>query len=216
MNQKLDAHGRRHLRRMPGRQEFSGFRFDAEGHDRVAILVGGEQESAGGIDPETARSFSPGRFMADACESSGTLIDPVDHDAVVTPVRTVDKRPRRRDLDIGAGARSAVTLRECGKDMQHSERSFPAVIRQARQCGVELVDEKRKSAAGVESYVAWTGPRLHLDPGDFIRLQHPPLRVERIGHQFVQSEIGNEREPAGIIERDRVCMWALLAGGIDA
>ena len=86
MNQKLDAHGRRHLHHMPRRQEFPGFRFDLERHDRIAVLVGDEQEPAAGINPETARSFSPGRFMANVREPSGTLIDPVDHDAVVTPV----------------------------------------------------------------------------------------------------------------------------------
>ena len=60
MNQKLDAHGRRHLYRMPRRQEFPGSRFDVERHDRVAVMVGGEQESVVGINPETARSFTPG------------------------------------------------------------------------------------------------------------------------------------------------------------
>ena len=126
---KLDAHGRRHLRRMARRQEFPGLRFDAERHDRVAVLVGSEEKSAVGINPETTRSFSPGWFMAYVSESSGTLIDPVDHDAVVTPVRTVDERSPWRDLDIGAGALSLVTLRECGNDLQHFKRPSPAVIR---------------------------------------------------------------------------------------
>ena len=85
--QKLYAHGRRHVHRMARWQEFSASRFDAERHDRIAVLVGSEQESAVRINPETARSFSPGRFMAYISESSGTLMDPVDHDAVVTPVR---------------------------------------------------------------------------------------------------------------------------------
>jgi hypothetical protein len=41
-------------------QEFPGFRFDLERHDRVAILIGREQEPAGRINRETARSFSKG------------------------------------------------------------------------------------------------------------------------------------------------------------
>src|SRR5512136_414399 len=153
--------------------------------------------------------------MAYVRESSSTLIDPVDHDAVVTPVRTVDERSPWRDLDVGAGALSLVTLRERRNDLQHLERSSLAVIRQTRQRRVELIDKKREFPAEVESHVAWTGPRLHLDPRDLIRLQHAPLRAELIGHHFVQSEIRNEREPAGLIKRNRVRMRAMLADGID-
>ena len=95
MQEKLYTHGRRDLRHVPCRQEFSGLGFDAKRHDRVGILVGGEHESASGIDPETARGLSLGGFMTYVSESPGPLIDLVDHDTVVTPVRTVDKRSRR-------------------------------------------------------------------------------------------------------------------------
>ena len=107
---------------MSCRLESSDLWFNAKRHDAVGILIGDEQESAGGIDPETARSLSPGGFMTYVCKSSGALIDPEDHKAVVTPVRAVDKCSRRRDLDIAACALTAEPLRECGNNLQLFER----------------------------------------------------------------------------------------------
>jgi len=94
-SQEFHAHGRRHLRNMAGGLQLSALRIDPEAHDRIAVLVGREQEPAGGIDAEAARSLPSSRLMANAAQAAGQRLDLVDHDAVVAPVRRVDKRSRR-------------------------------------------------------------------------------------------------------------------------
>jgi hypothetical protein len=50
--------------------------------------------------------------MTDAAESAGALIDFINDNAVMSPIGTVEKLPRRRDLQIGTGAGSAEILRQ--------------------------------------------------------------------------------------------------------
>src|SRR5208282_2682137 len=107
--------------------EPSGTRVDAECHDRIGILVGREQEPARGIDAETAWRLSLSRCAIDKGQYPAASIDPVDRDAVVTSIRSVDEHARRRDLDIGAGARSAKPFRERGDNLQLLERPGLAV-----------------------------------------------------------------------------------------
>ena len=154
--------------------------------------------------------------MADAREPSRALIDLVDRKAVVPPVRAIDKSARRSHLDIGAGALPPKILRQRRDDLQFLESSTPAVIRQDRHRGIQLVDEVGPLAVGMEHQMTRTGPRLHLKPGNRIRFQHPPPGIQAINQELVQSEIGHEGKAIGGVQCDRVGMGTRLAGGVDA
>src|ERR1035437_2172559 len=213
----MDLHtiGRGYVRNMSRRPEISGRRVDAECHDSIGILVGREQEPARGIDAETTWRLSLSRLVIDIGQSSGALIDPVYRYAVVTSIRSVDEHARRRDLDIGAGAVATKPLGKGGDNLQLFECPGLAVECHGCHRGVELIDEIGKLAPWMESDVAWTGARFHLDPGNTIRFQHSSLRIELVDEQLVQSEIWNERVAVRPIERDRVRMRTILADRID-
>jgi len=55
------------------------------------LLVGSEQELAGGVDAEVARGGAPGGLVAKRGQLTVLLVDPEHGDAVVAAVRAVEK-----------------------------------------------------------------------------------------------------------------------------
>ena len=55
------------------------------------MLVGSEQELAGGVDAEVARSGAPGGLVAKRGQLTVLLVDPEHGDAVVAAVRAIEK-----------------------------------------------------------------------------------------------------------------------------
>ena len=93
--EEFDAHRRRYRRDVSGGFEFSAFLVDAEAHDRIAILVGRQQEMPLGIEGKIPWCSSSGRNMADPTEQPAGAVYPVDDDAVVTTVRGIHEAPAR-------------------------------------------------------------------------------------------------------------------------
>src|SRR5665647_1605417 len=87
--EEFHTHRRRHRRDMPGRFERSALLVETEEHNRVAVLVSCQQESPFRIQREIPRSSSLARGMADQTEQTARAVDPVDDDAVVTPIRGI-------------------------------------------------------------------------------------------------------------------------------
>ena len=80
---------------MPRRLKRTGCLVDPEDDDTVLALVGDEAELARRVDVEVPRRFDIGPLMLDESQCPFGQVDPVNHDAVVPPVRTVEKLPAR-------------------------------------------------------------------------------------------------------------------------
>ena len=74
-----------------GELEFAGILIDAEYGHIVGLLVGSEQEMAGGIDAKVARGGASGGLVAKRGQLPVLLVDPEHGDAVVAAVRAVEK-----------------------------------------------------------------------------------------------------------------------------
>src|SRR6202022_4976451 len=79
---KRDANGGGGFRDVAGGGQGAGGGIDTEDYDVVGLLVGGEEEFAGGVDGEVARSFAHGRIFVFHLESAFRWVDGEDGDGV--------------------------------------------------------------------------------------------------------------------------------------
>ncbi len=80
---------------MPRRLKRTGFLVDTEDNDTVFALVGDEAELARRVDVEVPRRFDIGCLVLDESQRPFGRVNPVNHNAVVPPVRAVEKLPAR-------------------------------------------------------------------------------------------------------------------------
>ena len=80
---------------MPRRLKRAGFLVDPKDNDTVPALVGNEAELARRVDVEVPRRFDIGGLVLDESQCPLGQIDPVNHNAIVPPVRAVEKLPAR-------------------------------------------------------------------------------------------------------------------------
>src|SRR5665647_1284372 len=146
------------------------------------------------------------RDMADQTEQTARAVDPVDDDAVVTPIRGIHETPIRRNMYISARAFPLEILRESGHGLQLPETTVHCVIGQGGQAGIEFVDKVSEPAIAPESELARPGAGCGLEPGAFMSFKFAPRRIEDIRGQFVQPEVGNEGEMFAWIENHRMGM----------
>ena len=95
------AYGHGNLDGLPNLRETAGLLVDAEDHDRVGILVLGQQVLSGRVESEIPRVLSQRGLMAGGCQLARCGIHDEDRDAVMAPVRPVDELARGMDLDLG-------------------------------------------------------------------------------------------------------------------
>src|SRR5436309_12892078 len=93
-------------------------RIDAEGDDRVAVLVRGVEERPGRIEGEEAWHLALRRFPAHRRQHAGGVVDGEDGDAVVATVAAVDERAGWRHGDLGRGAVAGVRGRQRGDHLR--------------------------------------------------------------------------------------------------
>src|SRR5216683_2965667 len=136
---------------------------DRKGRDAVAGLIGGVQETAGGIEGEVARLAALGRLPADGRQQTRVWVDREDHDAVVATIRRVQVIARQVQGDLGAGAALFEVRGQAGGYLQLGE--FAAVcmesIRGDRR--VQLVDDIQKRCVWMKSGVPRTRAWFGLD-----------------------------------------------------
>jgi hypothetical protein len=97
---------------VPGRRQLAGVLIDPEGHHRVAVLVGNQKQMPRWIDGEKAGASALAGFVANLGQFARCLVDLIDHDAVVPPVRAVHEPPRRRNGDLGAQVLALEAIRQ--------------------------------------------------------------------------------------------------------
>ena len=97
---ELAADGGSYLNAVPGRRQAAGLGVDAEDHDVVGILVGGQKILPHGIDGKIARRHASSGLVANRAESA-VRIERENSDAVVTSVRTINKSPIRGNMNVG-------------------------------------------------------------------------------------------------------------------
>src|ERR1700732_4327273 len=101
--QKGDADGGRSFDDFASGAEGAGRGIDAEDDNIVGLLIGGEEEFAGGVDGEVARGFSHGRVFIFQVESAFRGIDGKGGDGIDTgAVGGVKKSSGRMHGDLRA------------------------------------------------------------------------------------------------------------------
>src|SRR5258708_39320240 len=100
---------------------------DAKNGDAPRILVGGKKERAGWIDAEVARGLAAGALVTHERELA-VGSKRVDGDAVVPPVRGVEKLAGGRDVDVRTRvARAVGAVGERGDRIDGRQRALGGI-----------------------------------------------------------------------------------------
>src|SRR5438876_8673330 len=84
----------------------------SEDHDVVGFLISYQQKPPGWIDSKVARRPASSEFVANRGESAVARVNRENGNAVVTPVRTIEKSAVRGNVDVGTRVRSHEILRQ--------------------------------------------------------------------------------------------------------
>ena len=134
--------------------DLSGGLVDTKDDDVVRLLIGGEKEGPSGVDVEVAWPLTSGRLDLEQPESSPRAIDFEGRNAVVAPIRSVEKPPRRMDYHL----RRVVFILEPRRQRRDSLdlRQLPRfrIVTKCCDSGVELVDDVGVPSLGMERRMA--------------------------------------------------------------
>ena len=97
---ELKTDRRRYPDDLSGRVEPAGPLISSEDNDVVGFLIRHQQKHSTGIDGKVARRHASSGFVADRAEFAAR-IDRENSDAVVTPVRTINKSTIQRNMNVG-------------------------------------------------------------------------------------------------------------------
>ena len=192
-----------------GELEFAGIQIDAEYGHVVGLLVGGEQELAGGVDAEVARGGSPGGLVAKRGQLAVLLVDPEHGDAVVAAVRAVEKLAAWVNEDLG----SAVSLDRVGHGgdgLQCLESAALGPVAKGGHRLLNLVDDVGEFAAWVKAEVARAGAGFQLGAVKLGLGDCAGFFVEPEHQHLVDAEVGCEGELVVRADMDRVGVRGLL------
>ena len=208
--------GLRDLDARSGRLQGAGLGVDPEDDDRVAVLIGRQEEPAGGVDVEVPGGPAAGRAVAGGREGPGPLVDREDRDAVVPPVRAVEEAAGGVDVDVGGGVLAVESFGE-GRDRRRRRQGAGLGVEVERgDGGGHLVDHVGVPAVGVEGEVPGAGAGLDRGRGWVVGGQGAGLVVEPVDEDAVEAEVGGHREAAAGVEIDRVGVRTVLAAGVGA
>ena len=98
---ELKAHRRGNLNDLIRRAEPARLLIKSEDNDIVGFLISHQQKLSGGIDGKVAWRHASSGFVANRGESTIARVNRENRNAVVTPVRTIQKSAIRGNVDVG-------------------------------------------------------------------------------------------------------------------
>src|ERR1700730_2702096 len=129
---KRDANGGGGFRDFAGGGQGAGGGIDAEDYDVVGLLVGGEEEFAGRVDGEVARSFAHGRIFVFHLEGAFRWVDGEGGDGVdVGAVGGVEEFPAGVNGDLRCLFWTRIVLMQRRKSrncLQRGERAVAGFV----------------------------------------------------------------------------------------
>src|SRR5262249_47125333 len=120
------------------------------------------------------------------------------------------------DVDLGSEVGAVVVTRQCGDSLDFFQRTGSRIVGECSDGGIQLVDHVREASIRAKYYVARPSAGLQRREGGLMRRQLALLRVEPVRHDFIQSEVADEREAIGGIERNAVGVRSFLTLLVDA
>jgi len=111
---ELKANRRWHLDYLSRRAELASPLVNPEHNDVIGFLICHQQKRSAGIDGKVAWRHASSGFVANRDESTVARVNCENGNAVVTPVRTIEKSPIRGNVDIGTRVCPREILRQSG------------------------------------------------------------------------------------------------------
>ena len=148
--------------------ERAGGWIDLEDGEGVGILVGGDEEFAGGIDVEVARGFAAGAFVFDVGEFA-VGSDGEGGDGVVAAVGAVNEFAGGMNEDLGgAVAGNGIAAGQSGDGLEFGEGAFGGIVVEAGDVAGHFVVHVGAFAVGAESEVARAAAGFDGGGGRFV------------------------------------------------
>ncbi|GLC98039.1 hypothetical protein Tamer19_74480 [Cupriavidus sp. TA19] len=185
-----------------------------EGDDGVAVFVERVQEAPRGVRGEEARRAPERQVGAGKAQQAGARVHHKHRDAVVAAVGRIDEAPAVVHFDPGRAAVAGEGFGQRRQDLQRCELRRVAVVRIRRHGRVQLVDDIRIAAVGMEGNMPRPGRLARLDKAGRRRRQPAVGKAE--GEGAVQSLVRNDDEVAGRIERVEMGLGLLLLDPVRA
>src|SRR5713101_3590417 len=199
-----------HLSYVTRRAEPARLLIKSEDHDVVGFLISHQQKPPSWIDGKVAWRHASSEFVANRGESAVARVNRENGNAVVTPVRTIEKSAVRGNVDVGTRVRSREILRQGSYCLQLCQTSLPGIARKRGYRRVQFVKHENVLGVGRKSQMARACSRLDLHPGLFVRQQLSVSRVKAENHDLVRSQIALIGEPVGWVKHDTVRVRTFL------
>src|SRR5437016_6468093 len=186
---ELKADRRWQLGQLSRRAEPAGLLIKPEDNDVIGFLVRHQQKRSRWIDGKVARRHAPRGFVADRGESAVAWVNRENSNAVVTPVRTIEKSAIGRNVDVCTCVRTREILRQSSYGLQFFQTSVRSIAREGSYRRVQFVKDENILATRIKSQMARPRAWLDLHPGWFTRQQLSVSCVEAENHNLICSQI---------------------------
>ena len=178
--------------------ELAGALVASEDGDAVRVLEADEEEAAGGIEGDVARSLAAVWRELRKDEGAGVGVDVEFRDGLVAAIAGVDEATVGRGEDLRAeGCAGRVADGECGDGRAvGGEGAANVVPEEEVDSGVELVDVIDPLAVGVEREVTRAGLEATLPEWGGVGGELTGAGVDLIDEDAIGAEVVDEEEAA--------------------
>ena len=159
----------------------------------IGVCSSGKQPGGIGGQVDIPRESSANRLDLNDLELSALGVGPVDSDAIVPPIRGIDKASIRVDEDLGRGVKCLallVLLAKGGLVGEGLGRSFGSIPCEGAHRERQFVEQVNEFSVGRETHV--TRPTTRHRLSDSVRCDGWLGWVDPVDHDLVEPEIWHE------------------------